>query len=71
MELFRWCSGVVRSRPPSALFLEPLGRGSGIDQNQLSFVPGLGPRGVSYKVICGWLSLVLGLGVLERYYDMN
>lgn len=39
--------------------LEHFGKGSGADQVEL-------PLGRSYKVVCGWLLLVLGLEALGR-----
>ena len=39
--------------------LGPLGRGSDVGQAQLLLVPCPGPLGMSYKVICRWLPLVL------------
>ena len=47
---------------------EPLGRGSGSDQDQPSLVPGLRSSGRSYKMICSWLPLLLTLEVLGKSY---
>ena len=38
---------------------------------QFPFVPSLVLPGISYKVICCWLLLVLGLEVIERDYTVN
>lgn len=43
-----------------------LERASGAGQGQLPLVLGVEPLGRSYKVICSWLLLVLGLEVLRR-----
>lgn len=53
------------------LVLEPLGRDSDADQNQLSFLSILGPPCGCYKVICGLVPLVLGLKILERDYAVS
>lgn len=48
------------------LVLGFLGRGFGVSQGQLLFVPAKGQLLRSYKAICRWLPLVLGLGVPDR-----
>lgn len=53
------------------LVLEPLGSYSVAGQGQPLLVPELEPVGRSYKVICGWLPLVLFLEVPGRGYSAN
>ena len=57
VEQIKWCTEYV--------FLESLGRGSGADQAQPPFVPGMEPVGRGHKVICVWLPPVLDLEVLS------
>lgn len=51
----------------SGVFLESFAAGQG----QLLLVSGLGLLGRNYKVICGLLSIVMGLEVLGRGYAAN
>lgn len=53
------------------LLLEPPGKVSCAGQGQLLLVPGLVLLVRNYKVICGWLPLLLGLQVFGRCYLMN
>lgn len=48
------------------LGLEPLGRGSDVEQRQAQIAPVLGLLGKSYELLCSWLLLVLGLEPLWR-----
>lgn len=53
------------------LILESLERCISAGQVQLLLVPGLGPLGRIYKMMCVWLLLVLGMEVSGRCYTVN
>lgn len=53
------------------LVLEPFGRGSGARLGQLQLVLSFGLTGTSYKVICSWLPLVLGLEAFWGAYAVH
>lgn len=67
VKLAGWCSGVVCSQPSGVLVIEPPVR-CFWEARPAILLPGLGPFGRRYKVICGWLPLVLCLEVPRRGY---
>lgn len=70
--MWSWlCIALMWSETGPQICLELLGRASGASQSQPAFVPGLRPPGKSYKVICSWSLLELGLGDLGRSYAVN
>ena len=59
---------MVRGYPPGVLSLGPPRRCRPV---QVLLVPCLGPPSMSYKVVCRWLPLVLGLEVPRRALTAN
>ena len=66
VEVVGWCHVVVLSWAAGVFVLELLGRDSGAGQGQLLPMSSLGSLGMSYRVICRWLLLMLSLEVPGR-----